>query len=601
MTCARRLAFLALAIGVALDVGHARRAAAQGAPSVPHPVSRFSAMHPEWPVTMLRARTPVSRTLRGPEVHRYAVPLVRGQFAAIRLDQVDQDLLLVLFDPRGRLLRIVDRNTVHEREVVTVVATMTGTYAVQVAQFDWMVPEARYAIELARREAPGRDAAARADQLLASWYDDTHPGVAVAVLRGGRVIFERTRGLANMEDRVPIGAHTRFDLASISKQFTGTAIALLAEQGALRLDQSVRTILPELPPFMQPVTLDHLLHHTSGVRDWDETLGLAGRRIEDGITTPEVLRLLARQRALNFAPGAEQAYSNGGYVLLAEVVARVTGVPFAPWMRQHLFDPLGMRETLVSDDPHAVIPHVAHSYEGRAPQVTLVSAQPTAIMGSSSVHASLADLVRWAQARRAGSLGGAALQQRLSTPGRLANGTATEYAYGEWIRTRDGRRERSHLGLAAGYRTSMRRFVDADLTVIVLSNDGDDATYSRAEALERVFLGVDEPPADEAPGDDAVPESAQPRVAITAGDFVGRYASDELLTDYEIVAADEGLVARHALLGDVTLVATAPDAFRSAAPFMREVRFRRDGAGQVVAFEVRGGAVRSIEFARRRE
>lgn len=584
-------------LGVALVA--ARSATGQTPAAVVNPVSRFASSHATLPTTTLSLAAPVTHELRGADVHRFAVSVTKGQFVAITLEQQDQDLLMVLFDPRGKLLRIIDRNTTHEREVVTFEATETGRYAVQVAQFDWMIPTATYTIALSHREPRARTLAGRADQLLGAWYDADHPGVALAVMDGPRVIYQRTIGLANVEDHRPIDAHTRFDLASLSKQFTGTAIALLAESGALRLDRPVREILPELPTVMAPVTVDHLLNHTSGVIDWDVPFSLTGREISDGITPGEVLRLQVRARALNFAPGSEQAYSNGGYALLAQVISRVTGERFETWMQRHIFDRLGMRETLANGDPLAVITQQAHSYEGRAPRVRLASANPTSITGSSSVHASLDDMVRWVRALQAGALGGAALQRRLDTPGQLTSGASTEYAYGTWIRERGGVREKSHLGLAAGFRTSIKRFGDRGLTVIMLSNDGDDATYARAEAIERLFRGIPEPAPDEQPGDDAVPESAQPRVAYRAGDFTGRFESEELATQFDLVERDGQLTARHAVLGDIALTATGPDAFRSSLPALPSLVFRRDSAGRVTGFEAPSAAYRHLAFSRR--
>jgi hypothetical protein len=188
--------------------------------------------------------------------------------------------------------------------------------------------------------------------------------------------------------------------------------------------------------------------------------------------------------------------------------------------------------------------------------------------------------------------------QRLDTPGRLADGKSTGYAYGIWIREQNRVRERSHLGLAAGFRTSIKRFGDNGVTVILLTNDGDDATYSRAEAIERIFRGLPEPSPDETPEDDAVPESAGPHVAFRASDFVGRYESREIETAFDIIARDGELIAQHAVIGEVPLVATGGDVFRSAKPLLPLIAFAHYTSGRVTGFEVRSAGARHLAFAR---
>ena len=303
-------------------VGLCCHAQAQEPPN-PHPTSRFVEPHTDLPSTELPLRRPIDATLHGPEVHRYRVTLRRGQFASVHLRQTQGNVAAVVFGPDGALVDIVDQNGEGLAEVANIVADRAGDYAIQVAVFEWDTPVTKYAIELRKRE-PAREAPdARAKQLFSSWYDARMPGAAILVLRHGRIVYQDAIGTANLERGIALTTHTPIDLASVSKQFTAYGVALLIDRGKLRLDDDVRRYVPELPDYGATITVRHLLEHTSGLRDWDGLFALTGRHIEDGITTDEVLAMLARQSALNFPPGSRQEYSNSGYVLLSLIVERV--------------------------------------------------------------------------------------------------------------------------------------------------------------------------------------------------------------------------------------------------------------------------------------
>jgi CubicO group peptidase (beta-lactamase class C family) len=175
--------------------------------------------------------------------------------------------------------------------------------------------------------------AAAVDSLFARYNTAPSPGLAIAVVKDGKQVLSKGYGLANLEHRIPITGSTVFDVASVSKQFAGLAVAMLASQGEVNLDADIATYIPEMAPLTakHPITVRHLLHHTSGLRDWPATLALAGWRMDDVISFDQILRFAYAQRSLNFAPGSEYSYSNTGYNLLAELVARTGGKPFRAW------------------------------------------------------------------------------------------------------------------------------------------------------------------------------------------------------------------------------------------------------------------------------
>jgi CubicO group peptidase (beta-lactamase class C family) len=205
--------------------------------------------------------------------------------------------------------------------------------------------------------------AEKVDKLFAQWNRADSPGAAVVVIKDGAVVYQHGYGCADLEHHIPITPQTLFDVASVAKQFTGLSVAMLVEQGKLSLDDDIHKHLPDVPDFGKPITINNLLHHTSGLRDWPETLALSDVDMEAPITLDMILEMVRRQRELDFAPGEEEQYSNTGYNLLAATVAKVTGQSFRAWTDRNLFQPLGMKHTLVCDDPAEVIVNRAYSYD----------------------------------------------------------------------------------------------------------------------------------------------------------------------------------------------------------------------------------------------
>ncbi len=204
------------------------------------------------------------------------------------------------------------------------------------------------------------------DRLFTQFDDINKPGASVAVLQDGEIIFSKGYGSANLEYDIPVTPETMFHVASVSKQFTVFAILLLAEEGKLNFDDDIRQYIPEVPDFGHTITLRHLASHTSGMRDQWNLLRMAGWRLDDVITTEHVLKIVARQKELNFKPGEEFLYSNTGFTLLAEVVARVSGKSFAQFTQERLFTPLNMSNSLFYDDHQKIVSNRAYSYERKA-------------------------------------------------------------------------------------------------------------------------------------------------------------------------------------------------------------------------------------------
>ncbi|MEQ5787428.1 beta-lactamase family protein [Erythrobacter sp. NFXS35] len=192
---------------------------------------------------------------------------------------------------------------------------------------------------------------ARIDSLVAQYQQADAPGISLAVSIDGKVVYERWTGQADIAHGVPINGDTRFEIASVAKQFTAFAIVLLADEGKIALDDDVRAVIPELKPGAAPLTIRHLLNHTGGLREVNSLLLLTGRWESSPVTQARALDLVLRQRGANFSAGERQEYSNTGYLLLAEIVARVSGQPFPEFLHDRIFAPLGMDQRLHSTSP----------------------------------------------------------------------------------------------------------------------------------------------------------------------------------------------------------------------------------------------------------
>lgn len=327
----------------------------------------------------------------------------------------------------------------------------------------------------------------RVDSVFAAYDRLDAPGCAVGVYRDGRVQYARGYGLADLEHRVPITPATVFDIGSTSKQFTAATILLLEQEGKLSLDDDVRRFLPELPVYERPITIRHLLHHTSGLRDYIGLLRLAGVRTDDVATADDALQMLVRQSALNFAPGEEHLYSNSGYFLLSLIVERATGRSLRDEARDRIFAPLGMVRTAYLGSYSDVIPDRAIGYEPTD------SGYRTDVprwlqLGDGAVFTTVEDLVHWGENFRSNRVGGTAMRDALLTRGRLTNGEVLDYALGLMHGKHRGLATVFHGGSWGGYVAEFLRFPTEGYGVAVLCNRSDANPSALAMAVAEIHL-----------------------------------------------------------------------------------------------------------------
>jgi CubicO group peptidase (beta-lactamase class C family) len=331
------------------------------------------------------------------------------------------------------------------------------------------------------------------DELFVNWDSPNSPGCALGVYQNGSTVYERGYGMANLNDDVPISPLTVFHVASMSKQFTAASIIMLADEGKLSLDDDVHKYIPELKDFGKRITIRHLLHHTSGLRDQWELLELAGWRYsQDLITDDDVMSVVTRQKDLNFKPGSRWVYSNTNYTLLGLIVKRVSGLSLREFTTKNIFQPLGMTHTHFRDDHEEIIKHDALGYEaGTKGNPFRMSLTNFDTVGATSLHTTVEDLQRWDENFYHPRAGGPQLVQQMLEPGKLNNGERIDYASGLVVGKYKGLPTVSHAGGDAGYSSVMTRFPEQHFSAAVLCNTTNADPSGLARQIADIVLAKD--------------------------------------------------------------------------------------------------------------
>jgi CubicO group peptidase (beta-lactamase class C family) len=371
--------------------------------------------------------------------------------------------------------------------------------------------------------AAGNESAA-VNKLFKEWDKPSSPGCAVAVMKDGRIVFEHGYGMADLNHDIKVTPATVFDVGSIAKQFTAATILLLTQEGKLSLDDSIRKYLPEVPDFGVPVTLQQMLHHTSGLRDYEQLLWFNGWRLDspDLLTDEDILGIVSRQKELNFPPGSDFDYSNTNYMLLARVVSHVSGESFEQFTEARIFEPLGMAHTHFRSDHGEIVKNLADAYvkgDDGAFHLTLPNYDT---VGATDLLTTVEDLAQWDENFYTAKVGGQQLVNSLEEPGQLNDGTRLSYGEGLFVSPPGGLRivETGDAG-DAGYSSNLSRFPDNHFSVATLCNsrpiDSNDLSHRVAE----VYLGRKLSAPLAAAGSQAT--SARPethQLAADAGTFV---------------------------------------------------------------------------------
>jgi CubicO group peptidase (beta-lactamase class C family) len=306
------------------------------------------------------------------------------------------------------------------------------------------------------------------DKLFTTFDGPGSPGATAMVIRNGKVLCSRSYGFADVEKKQPCKLETNFRLASVSKQFTAMAILMLAEKKKLSLDERLTDFFPEFPAYGTQIRLRQLLSHTSGLLDYEDL-------IPKGTTIPvldqDVLRLLMQQDKTYFPPGSKYQYSNSAYALLALIVERRSGQTFAHFLKQHIFEPLRMSNTLAYEEGISKVSNRAFGYSACPDGFTRTDQSLTSsVLGDGGIYSSVADLFKWDQALYKGNLVSRKTLELAFTPGPQTDMPETRYGFGWYIGSYRGLKEIWHRGSTRGFTTRISRFPERKFTVIILTN-----------------------------------------------------------------------------------------------------------------------------------
>jgi CubicO group peptidase (beta-lactamase class C family) len=314
------------------------------------------------------------------------------------------------------------------------------------------------------------DARARVDKIFERYNRTDSPGCVASATIDGATVLTGAYGMADLEHGIALAPESILEPGSIAKQFTAAAVLLLVQQGKLALDDPVRKYIPEVPDYGTPITIRHLINHTSGLRDWGTVEGIAGwPRTTREYTHAHVLEIVSRQRALNYPPGAEYSYTNTGFNLAAILVSRVSGKTFPEFTREQIFAPLGMASTQWRDDFRRIVRNraVAYSPSGNAFQQDMPFED---VFGNGGLLTTVGDLLRWNRNFTDAKVGGHAFVDSEHQQGRLTDGRTIAYAAGLMVLHWKGLNEVSHSGSTAGYRGWLGRYPEQGLSVAVMCN-----------------------------------------------------------------------------------------------------------------------------------
>jgi CubicO group peptidase (beta-lactamase class C family) len=344
--------------------------------------------------------------------------------------------------------------------------------------------------------------AAQMDSLFAKFVSARDPGSAVLVVKDGHAVFRRGYGVTDLRTFEKIGPETNFRLASLTKQFTAMAVMLLVHDGKLRYEDRLTDVFPDFPAYGNAITIRQLLNHTSGLVDYEDIMakeyaGVADDKIPQ-ISDAGVLDLLKRETGTKFAPGTRWEYSNSGYVLLAMVVEKRSGMRFGDFLRQRIFTPPEMTGTIAHEKGRDEVAHRAYGHSRTAAGWSETDQSSTsATLGDGGVYTSLDDLEKWDRALTAHTLLTAKEMEPALTPARADNGAPLQqldgslaplYGFGWFLNPYRGHRRYAHYGETVGFRTAIQRFPDDHLTVIVLANRSDADAPALAERVADLYF-----------------------------------------------------------------------------------------------------------------
>lgn len=418
--------------------------------------------------TPLSVGETITDSLTSKSVDIYTVELDSTQFVFGHADQLTVDVVISIIGPQDETVGRFDYSA-RSKDTFQFDTESAGTYRIEITPFE--EEEGTYSLSIDHVAPVAQEPSARVDQLMMEYTGDDVPGGSVMVMKDGEITFQEEYGMANLTYDVPFQKNTRHNIGSTSKQFTAFAILLLAEQGKLSLDEDIRNHIPELPAFEDTVRIRHLLTHTSGYREYLNTLSMTGRDISSQLSMDKIIEIVQNQPELQNKPGDEWNYNNTGFALMSEVVKRTTETQFPQWMKENLFEPLEMNQTVVRESPGQVVDHRSTGY-GRSDEGSYEAATDIAgAMGAGSMYTTMDDLQKWVNHLIDPKIGTKMMIEEMTNPFVLNDGDTTNYGLGLFVGEYKGLDYFHHGGADVAHRSMLMVFPDIHATVITQSNN----------------------------------------------------------------------------------------------------------------------------------
>ncbi len=439
----------------------------------------------------------------------------------------------------------------------------------------------------------------KVDEMFKQWDRDDSPGAALGIFKDGRIIYARGYGVANLEYSLPWTPQTVSRTGSISKQFIAMCIAILIEQGKLSLDDDIQKFIPGWPDYGRPIKIKHLLHHTSGIREYLTLVSLIGKPEGSGyVYTPcELVEMLSRQKELNFKPGEMFSYTNSGYFLLSEIINRVSGLKTSAFAKKYIFSPLEMNNTHFHDNPNMIVKNRAYGYSPEKDSGYRLDILRLKVIGDLGVFTTIEDFLKWDQNFYDNKLGKGTqdLIKKMLTRGKLNNGKEIPYALGLNTENYRGLRTRSHGGSAVGYQAYYIQFPDQKFSIVILSNL---SIFNPGRITRRIADLYLADQFTESPVPMQRQRSFEQRpepISLTLQQlkkYVGNYYSDELDITYTFTVENNNLILKLRETMN-TLTAYSIDSFGWGR---RRLDFTRNRENKITGFVLQEGVVKNMKF-----
>jgi CubicO group peptidase (beta-lactamase class C family) len=440
---------------------------------------------------------------------------------------------------------------------------------------------------------------AQIEALFAQQKQAGNPGLALGIVQNGQTLLAKGYGLANLEHQIPFQPQTVSDIGSVAKQLTCFGVLLLAKEGLLKLDDDIRKYLPNLPDFGQTIRIQDLMRHTSGLREIYALLEFKGWRQGDLIRQEAALDLAQNSHALNFAPGTAHSYCNTGYMLLAEIVQKVSNTPFENWMKKNVFVPLGMNHTYIMDQQGEWYPQVAASYQKNSEGSWKMVYDNSTVIGAGGIYCDLPDLLRWLDNLRTGQLGGQDLIRQMTTRSIFPNGDTLNYAFGLEVDQWAGNQRWQHTGSSAGFRAVLTYFPKQQIGILIKANFAEASCAKLSDQITQILMPDPNMSFPDLPKfAPPLPPQAVKLPTNALATYAGDYFLPEWQSWYRVRVQEEGLLLQGPHGKALNLIALGEDHFYAAPPF-GDIWFKRDKQGYLHGFSASSGAVRDLFFVKK--